>query len=179
MLHEIAQRDTRQPYASAIKTLLPYRNRAVKALIYELKYRQHSRALTLAADLLCDELLGAAEEHLGVPLLIPVPMHPDRRRVRGYNQTELLCEQIAAQLPSVAYAPLMLERIRAGVPQQKLTRVRRLANMRGAMRAHAQVRGRICIVVDDVSTTGATLLECRRALLQAKARAVCLLALAG
>jgi ComF family protein len=180
-LHEIARRQTDPAYAPTIRALMPYRNPAVKALIYELKYRQNPRALELATTLLREELLGMSEERLGTALLIPVPMHADRRRERGYNQTELLCQQLAV-LPGIGlqYAPQALTRIQMGKPQQKLSRAARLQNMQGAMRAEsAIVQKRLCIVIDDVSTTGATLTECRRALRRAGARDVHLVALAA
>jgi ComF family protein len=171
-------------YAAAVHTILPYRHPSVKALIYELKYRRNARALELAARLLGEELMGAFEESIGMPLLIPVPMHRERLRTRGYNQAELLCATLmgntaAGRMP-LDYAPRALERTRMGLPQQKLPRKKRLTNVRGAMQAdQAAVHGRICIVLDDVTTTGATLMECRRALLDAEARTVILCSLSG
>lgn len=153
---------------------LPYRNKAVTALVWELKYRNNPRAAELAGALLGERLLAIAAEELGPPLLVPVPMHALRLRERGYNQTELLCQ---AALPTVhsalEYAPKALMRVRETPPQQTLPRRERLKNMQGAMVADPErVRGRACIVVDDVETTGATLHEAKRALRIAGARAV-------
>lgn len=180
-LHEIVRREKDPAYAPEIRSILPYRNPAVKALIYEMKYRQNERAFELAAEILKEELMGAAEESIGTPILIPVPMHTTRRRERGYNQTELLCEKIVAEdAISADYRPHALTRTVAGVPQQKLARKARLSNMKNSMRADASVvKNRICIVLDDVSTTGATLMECKRALKAAGAKNIFLLALAG
>lgn len=160
---------------------LPYRDPAVRALVWELKYNRNPRALALAGELLARELLGIAEDELGMPLLVPVPMHPRRRRERGFNQTELLCEAALQHVPDAfKYAPKVLARTTLTPPQQQLPRRRRLENAKGSMRAAdaEKVRGRVCVVVDDVSTTGATLAEARRALLSAGAKRVHTLALA-
>jgi ComF family protein len=160
---------------------LPYHDPRVTSLVWELKYRAHPRAVALAGAFLSEELMDIAGEELGKSLLIPVPMHPERRRERGHNQTELLCEAALAHLRgSYEYAPNALERTARTAPQQTLARSKRLNNVRDSMRAGdpARVRGRACVVVDDVATTGATLKEAERALMRAGARKVYTLALA-
>lgn len=159
---------------------LPYHEAHIKALVWEVKYRKNQAARTLAGSYLAELILGVCAEELGTPLLIPVPMHPLRRKERGYNQTEYLCEAALQRLGSAcAYEPRALSRVRLTLPQQKLPRTRRLKNMRGAMVADAAlVHGRACLVVDDVATTGATLEEASRALYQAGARRVVRLTLA-
>lgn len=181
---------------------LPYHDEAVRALVWEVKYYGHSRAAMLAGELLAEEIILRAGEEVGVPLLIPVPMHPVRRRARGHNQTEVLCEAAmkvlsgavssttegffssssnAQKNPSVAsliYAPGVLRRVIDTPTQQGLERQKRLRNVKNSMEASASVAGRVCIVVDDVTTTGATLSEAKRALLAAGARTVYCIALA-
>lgn len=181
---------------------LPYTHEEVRALVWELKYHANPRAAALAGELLSEELLAIAAEELGVPLLIPVPMHPARRRERGHNQTELLCEAALGALGKhagknslvdvpaegrpedffagvFAYAPKALTRTKLTPEQQKLDRATRLKNVASSMEADpAVVCGRVCVAVDDVTTTGATLAEAARALKAAGARRVHTLALA-
>ncbi len=161
---------------------LPYADEAVRALVWELKYYGNKRAAALAGEILSEELLAIASEELGRPLLVPVPMHKTRRRERGHNQTELLCESALgfSELSSKAYdyAPHALTRIKHTPEQQKLDRTTRLKNVAGSMQADRAVAGRVCVVVDDVTTTGATLNEAKRALKAAGARRVHTLALA-
>lgn len=171
---------------------LPYHHDAVRALVWEIKYYANRRALALCGALLCEWLMEALEDTLGTPLLIPVPMHPARRRQRGHNQTELLCEAALHALsrktrsrkvpggPPLEYAPTVLVRTVHTPPQQGLTERERRRNVKDSMRVvdAARVAGRACIVLDDVSTTGATLHEAARALRHAGARSVTLLALA-
>ena len=161
---------------------LPYGDPRVRALVWELKYHGSSKAVTLAGEFLSDQLLALAAEEIGTPLLLPVPMHLERRKLRGFNQTELLCE---SALGSFAKSPFeydahVLIRTLHTSPQQGLARHKRLKNVTRAMEVAdpARVRDRVCIVVDDVSTTGATFAEAKRALRLAGARVVHCIALA-
>ncbi|HVV15105.1 MAG TPA: phosphoribosyltransferase family protein [Candidatus Paceibacterota bacterium] len=159
---------------------LPYRDERVRAFIWELKYNKNPHALRLAGEFLAEDLLGIAEEELGRPLLVPIPMHATRRRERGHNQTEALCEAALAFVnDSFEYMPNALARIAHTPPQQGLPRRKRLENLIGSMQANADaVRGRVCVVMDDVSTTGATFAEAKRALREAGAKRVHPVALA-
>ncbi len=172
--------DTLQSLAMNDGTL-PYHDERVKALVWELKYHASARARALAGEYMADMLIAVASEEIGKPLLIPVPMHKKRRRERGHNQTEVLCEAVLLYIEGVfEYEPNILTRTRETVSQQGLERYKRLHNVEHSMEVvnPERVAGRVCVVVDDVSTTGATLLEARRALLAAKARRVICLSLA-
>jgi ComF family protein len=161
--------------------MLPYHDPRVTALVWELKYYANPRAAALAGELLFEQLLAIAAEELGRPLLIPVPMHAARRRARGHNQTEVLCKSVLVHTGSTfEYAPKLLLRTVETRAQQGLERHKRLKNVHGSMRATdpTKATGRICVVVDDVTTTGATLEEARRALIKAGAARVHLVALA-
>ncbi len=161
---------------------MPYHDPRVTALVWELKYHGTRRSAALAGEYMAEILLAAASEELGVPLLIPVPMHAARRRERGHNQTELLCVAALRHLgDTFEYAPKALVRTLYTKTQQGLPRAERLNNIKNSMAAGpgaGRIAGRVCIVVDDVTTTGATLEEAQRALRQAGARAVHCIALA-
>jgi|SRR3989338_1479031 len=161
---------------------MPYHDPRVTALVWELKYHGTRRSAALAGEYLSEILLAAASEELGIPLLVPVPMHAARRRERGHNQTELLCEAALLHLGNTfEYAPKVLVRTINTKTQQGLPRAERLKNIKNSMAVGpdgGRIVGRVCIVVDDVITTGATLEEAKRALKSAGARAVHTIALA-
>ena len=160
---------------------LPYHDPRVTSLVWELKYHASRRAAALAGELLAERLLAIAAEELGAPLLIPVPMHAARLKERGHNQTEVLCRAAIKHIDgALEYEPVALARVRATPFQQGLPKQIRIKNVRNSMlvRYPEKVVGRICIVVDDVQTTGATLNEAKRALKKAGARRVHLLSLA-
>lgn len=118
--------------------------------------------------------LAAHLSHLGWPVdaVVPVPMHINRLLERGYNQAQLLAEQLAQQA-ALPCLPDALRRWRFTPSQVGLGREERLANVRDAFEADpAQTRDRTLVLVDDVYTTGATLSACAEALLLAGAAAV-------
>ncbi len=110
----------------------------------------------------------------GGDLLVPVPVHPSRRRERGYDQAELIAAAAAEQL-RLPMVPAV-ERTRATTPQYRLDRRHRAANVASAFAvrhgALGQVSGRDVVLVDDVVTTGATLAASAVALLAAGAISV-------
>lgn len=103
-----------------------------------------------------------------------VPMHWTRRRLKSYDQSEVLAGAVAGYLRIRAVSAL--SRTRACRQQARMTTPEdRLRNVSGAFRADRRVRGKKVLLVDDVFTTGATASECVRALYEAGAAEVSLL----
>ncbi|MFV0369486.1 MAG: ComF family protein [Hyphomicrobiaceae bacterium] len=113
-------------------------------------------------------------------VVVPVPLHRFKLLRRRFNQSALLAAEVArnAHLP---HAPLALIRTRTTTPQVGLTQVQRKKNVNGAFavppHSRATVEGRRILLVDDVITTGATISAATKALLDAGATAVDVLAL--
>lgn len=169
-------RRDRQPLAGGA-SLGPYEG-GLREAIHALKYRGRRRV----AERLADLLLGEAEARRVLEeaeVLVPVPLHPRRRRERGFNQADLLAAAVGrrCRLPVAATA---LVRRKDTAPQAGLSAAGRRLNVAGAfgVRRRARIAGRVVVLVDDVLTTGATALACARALNDAGAREVRLLAVA-
>ncbi len=107
--------------------------------------------------------------------LVPVPLSADRRRERGYNQSALLADALAARVGVPVWDDVLV-RTRATRSQTRLTPAERLTNVAGAFgaaRASApRLRGAHLVLVDDVVTTAATLNACAAALVAGGARVV-------
>lgn len=104
-------------------------------------------------------------------LILPIPLHPRRRRQRGYNQSELLARSLSREL-GIVLDTTALRRTRHTAPQVGLGPVERHDNVRGAFSAAAGVRDRHVLLIDDVLTTGATMRSAAETLLAAGATTV-------
>ena len=148
----------------------------LRRLVHLLKYEQ----LRPAADVLgakLAEVLGRSAFADDRPTLVaPVPLHPRKRRQRGFNQSELIARSALRHLGDSRFELHTgnLRRTRATTSQTGLTRHQRRENVRGAfmVTAPALVKARAVVIVDDVYTTGTTLNECARMLRAAGARQI-------
>lgn len=125
-------------------------------------------------------LAHAARRRLGRDIiLVPLPLHPERRRRRGFDQSALLAEAVAARL-GCPIAGALLERCRPTRPQAQLEHAGRAANVAGAFVRRAPLPGgaALLVLVDDVVTTGATA-RAALAALGAGPQAAAVLALCG
>ncbi|HEU5317569.1 MAG TPA: ComF family protein, partial [Chloroflexota bacterium] len=141
----------------------------LRRAVHRLKYGGRRPAAASLA-----ELLLAPVAQLG-PLppdavVVPVPLHPDRRRERGFNQAEALAAPLAAALGR-PLRPAVL-RVRATPTQVGLSRAQRRANVRGAFAPAESLPAQAVLLVDDVTTTGSTLGSAAAACLEAGAAAV-------
>ena len=145
-------------------------NDCVRALIHALKYR----GKTLPGQLL-GESLGQRIANVVNPdsVIVPVPLHPTKKRARGYNQSEIIA-RAAGRVSGVRVIPNVLNRVRATPTQTRLGVFERQYNVMGAFRVRkpATIAGRDVFLIDDVITTGATLNACVLALRAAGAGAV-------
>jgi len=114
-------------------------------------------------------------------IVVPVPLHRWRLLKRRFNQSQLLAKGLARKL-EVRSDPFLLERVRATPSQGTFDRKGRRKNVRGAFRVPAarsgELVGKRVLLVDDVLTTGATASECAKALKEAGATHVAVLAFA-
>ncbi|BBL79106.1 amidophosphoribosyltransferase [Rubrobacter xylanophilus] len=136
-----------------------------REVVHALKYQGYTRL----ARALCAPLMASVLSEGRFDLVVPVPLHPSRQRRRGYNQAALLARALAGRI-GVPFSD-KLKAVRRTRDQVELTAAGRRENVRGAFESRGRVGGRV-LLVDDVLTTGATMSECARVLLEAGASAV-------
>ena len=143
----------------------------LRVALHRLKYAGERRAVPILADAMAARWQVAG---VGGDLLVPVPAHAQRARKRGYDQAALLAEAVSQRLGLPQRA--VLARTRNTTPQFELGRRARRSNVAGAFALRSEgaalVDGRWPILIDDVATTGATLLACAEVLYSAGAVAV-------
>lgn len=152
--------------------LFSYKDPRVSALIWEIKYHKNVRAIGAMAPLLADTIIEEYSERSLFEnwqhcLLIPVPSSQRRIKKRGYSHTELIAEAVVQRLPKeIIYSPKILKKVVETAEQNKLpNRSLRLKNLLNTQEVTGNLPPYTSVfLLDDVTTTGATLLESRRAL---------------
>ena len=142
----------------------------LRSYIHALKYEGHTDLARPLGHLLAH---AYQQYHMHTDLIVPVPLHVQRQKARGYNQAQLLAAACAEQL-RLAWHHTLLTRVRATSSQVSLSPQQRRQNVLHAFRCMQpqEVRNRRVLLIDDVCTTGATLEACSTPLIQAGAREV-------
>lgn len=160
----------RQPiaYLDGIRTVAPHKDplrRAIHALKYDGRQEIEQRLGLLLVE--CWRARGRVQ----IDGLLPVPLHPNRQKERGFNQSERLANVMSQHLV-VPLCDHILIRTRDTASQVGLSGQERLQNMGNAFVASPQAAGKRWLLVDDVCTTGSTLMACAYALRKQNAQAV-------
>ena len=144
----------------------------VRELVHQFKYRDRVYLRHTLVDWLEQTLDDPRLQTPPCDRLVPVPLHAARQRERGYNQALLLAEGLANRR-GIPVANC-LRRIRYTQSQTRFDRDARMENLRGAfqMRQHSDVRNLHLLLIDDILTTGSTVDECARVLMDAGAASV-------
>jgi len=137
----------------------------VQKLLHQLKYKNQPQ-LAKHLGKYYGMLLKETDYPAGVDIIIPVPLHPVRLRERGYNQSALFAQGLAAAL-CLPYDDTCLVRSLHTTTQTKKTRQARWENVQVAFSVSNEVmiKGKQLLLVDDLITTGATLTACTQTLL--------------
>ncbi len=134
----------------------------VRTAVHLLKYNGAEKiadrfGLFIAQKIVADPKLSMCD------VIIPVPLHPARKRERGYNQSELIANSVSRKL-QIRHEPGFLKRIRQTQSQTMFDAEGRKRNIAGAFsidkRFRGWVEGKRILVIDDVITTGSTIKEC-------------------
>jgi ComF family protein len=167
---------TEERYFTKARALGPYEGLMEEA-ISRFKYRGSSRLAKVLGTLLA-EYNDPDFPFSEFDLILSVPLHPQRLRQRGFNQSLLLARRIS-RMHSIPLDFTALQRSRPTQPQTQLSGSERQKNIRGAfeVRRPAVIAERHILLIDDVFTTGATVEECSRVLLKAGAKQVDVLTL--
>ena len=165
-----------------------YRNPAIKKMIRTFKYRQANALTEILGEILNQRArkfliqnssgaflnracgaIGRNYEVISNPLIIPVPLTAKKQRKRGFNQAALLGRYLGEK-NGLAFDPAILLKIKNTASQVKTARRKeRLENLKESfiVSDSRKIQGKTVILIDDVLTTGATIMECARVLQKA------------
>ncbi len=149
---------------------LGYFDERLQSIIHDLKFHGLKPLATGLGRGLAD-LIAPVANRVKADFIIPVPLHESRRLGRGFNQAEEIAREMSRRLNVTLQSDLLFS-VRKTKQQAKLPAAQREANVRGAFAVDDEngvLKGKRIILVDDVTTTGATLRENARVLRQAGA----------
>lgn len=171
-----------------IHPVFNYKSPVIKEVIWRLKYKNVRRLAPVMGPDLYEKIIEVLSDDLSFSekqpiLLVDIPLHKSRLRERGYNQSELLVRSILAcdTQKTFIYTPGVLVRTRATKPQARSEkRSARLTNLKNAFVCEKPelVKGHTVVIIDDVTTTGATIEEACATLSRVKPRKIFAVALA-
>ena len=150
----------------------------VQSLLHQLKY---SNKPEIGEKL--GRILGLKFMELGlkdsIDFLIPVPLHKNRKRVRGYNQSAMIAKGIS-EVMGKPFSDEIMIRVSATKTQTKKSKIERWENVSNAFQINTpeRIMGKNLLLVDDVVTTGATTEACSKSLLKAGAATISIACLA-
>ena len=162
--------------------IFDYRHPPIKKALWLLKYKGKKRLANIFAEVLYGRILEeladlSVMENFREAILVPIPLSGGRRRERGYNQAELICEELIKLdiEKNLRLEKNVLQKIIDTRHQARIeNRAERLKNVVGSFAVKIEnadkIKNRNIILIDDITTTGATLSEARKILKQGGAR---------
>lgn len=154
-----------------LRSTFDYKHKVTKALVQAAKYDGSQRAARIMGRKLYDEILLLCEDrriisqHIG---LVPIPLSKDRLRKRGFNQCRRVITSIcdAANPTNHFEERHVLRKTKETKPQTNLGKSERKRNVQNCFRLKPEcsIEAENLIIIDDVTTTGATIAEAKRAL---------------
>ncbi|MEI3341682.1 MAG: phosphoribosyltransferase family protein [Coprobacter fastidiosus] len=159
----IVQRENR--HTGCIRILRFTQHGDYRRLIHNIKYKGEKRCGKYLGSLFASELLKEGKLQ-DIDIIAPVPLHHSRERARGYNQSEWVAKGIADVIGKEVY-PHLLCRRKKNESQTHKSLYERWLNTHSAfyVQETSKIKDKHILLVDDVVTTGATLLACAEALL--------------
>ena len=147
-------------------------NKHIKETIKLFKYNQ-KRVLPLFDPLIKKALKLKPCHFKDIDIIIPVPLHKKKSRLRGFNQSELIAERLSG-FSSIMHMPENLIKIKNTISQTGLSRIERMKNLENSfiIKNPKIVKEKTVLLIDDIVTTGATLETCAKELINAGVKKV-------
>lgn len=143
----------------------------IRGALYDFKYKNQRSFADFFAECIYRRY-GGSFKRICPDGLVPVPVHPRKKRSRGYNQADLLAKALAARLGLVCYSNYLVRQVNT-TPQKELNDISRMKNLKNAFKiGENKIKLNKVLLVDDIYTSGATVEACTRVLLSAGVESV-------
>lgn len=141
-------------------------------LTHKLKFKKDKRVAAVLAEVIYDDVKKFCSRH-HANYIVPIPIHPARLKERGFNQSELIAKILGKRLNIIVRNDL-IERTRLTSPQSLLKGSEKRANVKGSFGIinNFEIEGKDIILFDDIYTTGSTIEECSKLLIEHNTRKV-------
>lgn len=160
--------------AHSIHPVFSYKSIEIKTIINQIKFKGNQKLASKIAHIMAEEIQSHIEEQGSHKsdqfILIPIPLSKERLRRRGFNQIDLIGKEIKKHIPNILYKKDILIRHTHTKPQTNtLSRKERLNNIKNCFKVleHNLSLKSYLLLLDDVTTTGATLSEAEKTLRRA------------
>jgi ComF family protein len=172
-----------------VTSLFSYKDKSIQKLLWLLKYKHGTKIAEIFSLSLYEAAQEISQENFlkyGTPHLVvlPIPIHKNKKRKRGYNQSEILCEALLKIQTEEVFLTLVKNVLvkTKDTPSQtkqrnKKGRVENIKNSFAVMDTES-IEGKHILLIDDIMTTGATIEEAKRTLLRHGTRSVSALTVA-
>ena len=143
-----------------------YENKLLQKIIRNFKYKYIKDLMYPLGNILCQRLEVWNKENFDNYLMIPIPLHKKKQKIRGFNQAELLARAINIKL-GIQIEENIIKRIKHTPAQAKLSPLKRRKNIKNAFKITSNktkdyFHNKKLLLVDDVCTTSSTLEECAK-----------------
>ena len=158
----------RVPLQRVVVAFLYNKGNALQQLIHTFKYRGHKQIGIFLGEELGKEI-NSIDELKDISYIIPVPLHPKKKKKRGFNQSEVIANGIANKLGAQVNTNILIRRSFSSTQTRK-SKFERWQNVENIfeLTSPEAIENKHILLVDDVITTGATMEACVQCLLRAK-----------
>lgn len=138
----------------------------LKSALYDFKYKNRRENAAFFAECMAAHY-GKEFERIGIEGLVPVPVHPHKKRIRGYNQADNLAKELSGRIKMPVYSDYLERKVDTS-PQKELNDKARMKNLKNAFQLGKNtIKLNKILLVDDIYTSGATIEACTEVLRKA------------